>query len=1020
MSVLRALQPFVITLAIIGVFAPSTMLGAEGPPRMRELRTQQVGETTYFQVRFDRPTDMAAHAVSAGPYSGLQRRRLGELPVLVSQDDRTSAVYHRLDLPHFRPTVGFNAEPSLPTPKGLEFVGKLKGNGKAKFLLLYPTDKRVVEGANDKEGVTALLRPAVWREEPVELDFGRAVRLPAPRNAGRQNNGPAELEKLWAAGQTARLAVLEALAPSDFGFYGFACAATGRKYGVPDPALEGERAREADERVHRRALELTTGTSAITQSLALKRMRRADFPDRGERTVNVATVPGIDIAEHPWKQMMGDKRSAPEPLAKLVPHDNYYVHFKSLSKLIELGDLVEQWGSGAARAYELNSRDYHVKKRYERQLCLKSTGLGRTLGPWVVRSVAITGSDPYLREGSDVTVLFHVSNRRLFLAGLEQFLKEARKEFNGRLEESKENYRGIPVESFVTPLREVSLHRAVFDDFVIYSNSAVGLRRVLDTHQGRHKSLWDSLDFQYMRTVFRSDEAEEDGFAFLSDAFIRQLVGPVSKIKELRRLEGLASLSMLTHGAMFTAWETGKLPSGHSELLDAARLRPEHIYVPEGKQIRWHAAHQVAVSDAYNTLHFATPLIELPLEKITPTEERAYRDFRTEYLRLWQQFFDPVGIRVALSDRQVRADIYILPLINNREYQNLRWWAGGGTLQFDPAKLSPRTLLQFTTHFNPNMRGSGAGNWFLMRLDDDVALDRLAKLWVRQEVDPQAPKSRDFGLLETLLTEGFTWDLPVTLGVAVGEERAFADSLKGLREAARSWLGPLKSEEKNYRNVPITRVRFDKDSQMLSFLNQRRTQEPLSSFRLYHARIDDAWYLGLSKTTLEELIDRAAARRRTKAPAKAETVPINASLYLSPRAVDKAADALSFYLEWETHKRTLPNNALWYALYRGGLVSDKTAEPDRNVAAQKFLGFVPASPDDSPYFFDSRTAEVVNRRHGSLRQPRFHGATDNGSPVVRLLEEFPWLRADMRFREDGLHTVLTIERNSRAGGQARR
>jgi len=41
--------------------------------------------------------------------------------------------------------------------------------------------------------------------------------------------------------------------------------------------------------------------------------------------------------------MMGDKKPAPEPLANLVPHDNYYLHFKTITKFLEAGDLLDQW-----------------------------------------------------------------------------------------------------------------------------------------------------------------------------------------------------------------------------------------------------------------------------------------------------------------------------------------------------------------------------------------------------------------------------------------------------------------------------------------------------------------------------------------------------------------------------------------------------------------------------------------------------------------------------------------------------
>src|SRR5207248_3616080 len=133
----------------------------------------------------------------------------------------------------------------------------------------------------------------------------------------------------------------------------------------------------------------------------------------------------------------------------------------------------------------------------------------------------------------------------------------------------------------------VSLRRASLGDFVICCNSAAALRRILDTHAGKRKALGDLLDFQYMRTVFRADDKDEAGFAYLSDAFIRQLVGPASKIKEKRRLEALTSMVMLTEGALYHAWTAGKPPADHAALLAAAGLKPEEVYLPEGRPLVW-------------------------------------------------------------------------------------------------------------------------------------------------------------------------------------------------------------------------------------------------------------------------------------------------------------------------------------------------------------------------------------------------------------------------------------------------
>jgi hypothetical protein len=161
------------------------------------------------------------------------------------------------------------------------------------------------------------------------------------------------------------------------------------------------------------------------------------------------------------------------------------------------------------------------------------------------------------------------------------------------------------------------------------------------------------------------------------------------------------------------------------------------------------------------------------------------------------------------------------------------------------------------------------------------------------------------------------------------------------------------------------------------------------------------------------MIDYHLARRQGKAAKRPATVEVSESLYLAPRAAVKARDALSYYLAWETQRRALVNGPIWYALYHAGLVTEATPEGQKQAAARRYLGFVPVSPDGAAYAYDARTGEVVNARHGSLRQPHWHRALDPGSPVAGLLEQFPALRADLRFREDGLHTVLTLER---AGG----
>ncbi len=663
---------------------------------------------------------------------------------------------------------------------------------------------------------------------------------------------------------------------------------------------------------------------------------------------------------------------------------------------------------------------------------MRSTVLSKTLGPLVIKGIALTGNDAYLREGSDLAVIFEVTQRKLFLAAVQPFLAEARKKFGDRLKENKLNYHDVEIESFVTPLREVSLHRASIDDMVIYANSPVGIRRIIDTHQGRGKRLADALDFQYMRTTFCADDADEDGFAFLSDAFIRNLVGPASKIKERRRLEALVSLHMLTHGAMYTAWESGKDPISGATLMQVSGLKREELPMPDGKPAFWDTERLAAVSEAYNTIHFATPLIELPIDKVTPTEAGEYERFRLEYLGLWRQFFDPIGMRLSMKEGKVRLDTYILPLIENTRYNELRRITGQKTVRFDPASLSSKTLMHYVMRLNSNVKERPSligvysrpgedterialsllvwamdpvGDWFLIRFDDSPVYEKLLALALRADEG----KEVEFDDVARLV-----WSLPVAVGVDIRNPLVFAGTLATLRTSVQMSLpGALTwaPMEKSYKGVSIVRVQATKVgramvSQEWGDRRKRKNDEFLPT--LYYAMIDGGFYLTLNEEMMHSLIDGATAKRDGKG-----AIEVASSLYVSPGAADQTKPLLRRLLERQTYHQARTSLPIWYALYRTGIVPEEATSEQAREAAYRYLGFVPVSPDGTGYRYDRKYDEVVSERHGSFRKPTLHTTTAETSPLNFLLDQLRSVRADLRFREDGIHTVLTLDRGNR-------
>jgi hypothetical protein len=978
-------------LSLVGLAWGAGPAAAEAP-RLREVRTQTVNGVTYFHARFDRPADLWLPARDREFSAASVRDDLPHLPRLVPQDDRTrDVVLHR----------------SAPTDLG--FAGRLAGTGRAQFIMFFSRAERL----NDDP----IGRRTDAVEVPVEIDFDRAQRLPEPTADG-PGKSDLDLQSAWAAARATRFAVLEAMT-TEFGFYGLARVAVQRKYGVTaDPIRRsGQPPADRGER-YRRVYETTTGAAAITESLQLERLLNPGARDDGPREIDISKVQGIDIAEHPWERMMAGQAPDPEPLARLVPHDNYFVHFQSFAKYVEARDFLDEWGTAANRVAAVRGRDDPLKERYEKQLCLKTTLIGRTLGPLVIRGVAMTGSDPYLREGSDLALVFQLADVRLFRASVESFIREARAEFGDQLREGREDYHGVAVESFVTPRREVSLYRAAFDDFMVYANSPVGLRRILDARAGRIKPLVDSLDFRYMRTVFRHTDPAEDGFVFLSDAFIRQLVGPASKIKEKRRLEALTGLAMATNAALYHAWDTGRPPADLAALLAAGGLKPSELLTPDQAAVTWDAARQVAVSSTYNTLHFATPLVELPIDHVTRREADEYGRFRQQYLGLWRQYFDPVGVRLKLDGRRVRVETYILPVIRSREYEDLRQLAGGAGV---PAGVSPptgRTVVQMVGYLSPTARerqsvgqlagslggGPGAqwlGDWWVLRFDDSPVYGQLYELGQRSNPGRGEDAAEWLSLVSRM---------PVTFGVEIRNPLTFAGVLTALRtsalKAVPGWLTwePL---EPVYKGASIVRVQATRQAVAQLQPGAPRDREPAPP-ALYYALVDGVWYVSLQEQPIRDMIDRAADRK-DKPAAAPEGPNVNSRLYVAPAAAPQTLPLVRAYLEEQSRRRALANAPVWYAFERSGLLAGRD-DAGRRAVVQNYLGYVPVSPEGAPYRYDPRPDEVVNARHGSPRRPTPHKGVEPDSPLGRLLDQVRTLGVDLRFREDGIHTTITLER----------
>src|SRR5581483_6054987 len=111
-------------------------------------------------------------------------------------------------------------------------------------------------------------------------------------------------------------------------------------------------------------------------------------------------------------------------------------------------------------------------------------------------------------------------------------IAKAEKEHKDAKRKSDE-YLGVKYEYLTTPERDLHVYSAYPEaNLHVRSNSKAAFFRVLEAIKGKTADgkavtrLGDTKEFAYIRTLMPHGAREEDGFIYLSDPFIRRIVGP--------------------------------------------------------------------------------------------------------------------------------------------------------------------------------------------------------------------------------------------------------------------------------------------------------------------------------------------------------------------------------------------------------------------------------------------------------------------------------------------------------------
>ena len=1007
LHVSRGIVGGVCTL-VLGILLVTPAEGAE-PPKLQPasvLAVQKAEEdgAVYFIVAIERPEDMKVPK---------QRSSTGffgpppSLPAPPAQAELYGSPAWQY--PCYAGSEADDVADKFPAST-LFFVGRCPKQDSADLILRY------------RAGRTK------WKQCSVKLDL----------KAAAPHADPPGLKSRWAGAQVSWFSQYRQAVGDVGGFLTYAEQQTRRRFGLEEaPEAGRDFARPRPTEGQEVLFDVTTGAMAVQESLQLDRMRNPSSHGE-ERTVKFEEIEPVKIKSHPFDEMRGDKEPAGSELAGLVPADSYYLRFNDLNKLRELLDFANGWGPSLLQLAEPVGADYDIDTRIRTQLCLPDTILSRLLGPAVIKELAVTGSDPYLREGSDVTILFDVRSRELFQKAVDIHFREAAGKHADAVQGS-ETYRDIAVERLVNPRRTISCFRCWVGDVCVYGNSFAAVKRIIDVGAKERLGLADAPDFKYMRAVvFPLDRATEDGFLYLSDAFIRRLVGPELRIKEKRRLEAVTSLKMLHNAALYHGFEHGPGRPGFDDFVAAGSLRASDLYDPDGGTFSWDSDLRLARSSKYGDLGFLTPLVEIDAGSATPAEKKQYKQFRERYESYWRDYFDPIGVRIKV-DRTIQLELHILPLIELSTYTELREIAGGEPIPVDLGKFTDETLLRLVVHLKEGERKrsytsffSGMapnvhigfdwiGDWYTFSIEDSESFLGLFKAYYQggsasREDDEIRRRAYDIfkanfaigvHVKNPMDLVGFLMTLPAWINMVAPDMVLFRqlDPYQGVRivqiaaNPASSWF---RAEQP--RGGKSRRSAAAPDPQPTSPPASQPAVDP-DLPAVYYAAIGDGFYVSTQAGALRRLIDRIqpAETAMTRPP---ELIRANLVCYVAPGAAQLSRPALQYWLEQQALPLSLRNTAQVYLLGRCGALDDRPLDD----AAGAHLGYRLICPDGGTYRYDRETDSAACSVHGSLYSSPRLSAPPEGSPLGKLLDSVDRLLAYLRFTKEGLHTTLEIRR----------
>lgn len=742
---------------------------------------------------------------------------------------------------------------------------------------------------------------------------------------------------------------------------------------------------------------LFSGGRAVSENLQLDRALIAPgdaAPTDKSGPVDVASIEGITVREMDWKPLVKDLKPKLDPLAAIIPADQHVLFLPSFAAATRLADEATRQGVPILRLMEPRSEDAQTLERYQRQLGITLSGAARLIGPQMIDSLALTGSDPYFRTGTDIAVLLEAKDPAMLAKLLIAQGKTAAQGVAGA-KAIGGDLQGISYSGMRSPDRAVCSYVAIVGSGVVVTNSPAQLRRIVSTYKGSAPSIASLPEYTFFRNRYKLGDKNETAFLFLSDATIRRWCGPRWRIGSARRT--LADAVIADQQAVY-------IDELARQKIGATKPLPAVTSTVDLGQLQLTSAG--VTSSVFGSLAFATPIVELPLEKVTPSESTAYARWRDSYQQNWRQFFDPIAVRFEIKDERLAADLTVMPLILGTDYRDFLSVVQGVKLAADSGDPHD-ALAQFVIAIDTKSPPIQQASQFALAMAPGIRVDPLG--WLGKSIsiyfdnedawfEKLSKLKKDEDGRTDFMSNGLG-SLPVAIRAEVSDGLKLTAFLTGLRAfIEQSAPGMTKWERLTHKEQSYVKV---------TPTDQARATVG-EDVAIYYYASGEALTLTLNEPLLKRAIDRQLARREAKtkgeppsavAPAwQGESVALHVDRKLLA-LMGSLDDFIGGNYQSEMQASAWGNLPI--------LNEWKRRFPDRDPLAV-YAQFAQANlvcPGDGKYIWNDKWQTMESTVYGHPGEPK------DGPPLPPVLDSIRAADFGLTFEQNGLRAKAALDRS---------